>query len=425
MDSSKQDENAKPEVPLEPATGELRFGIRSVTLATLLLLAVAGAATLVWTGRIRLPTFAAPAYDRHRALKELAERNLDFQKDLNEARRDVKWQMVRGLLDQVEQLMNKLEVANAQIENEFKQLEDTGSDDGSRLRRSETLIDQYIALRESRRVTPEEIRAYRELVEKYRALCNEAIEDRTVVFDADAQFRDELDDVLEKSVQALKNVNADREALHHIITACKQFDVTINTLPEAIEQRKKNRAGARLEKMAKDLEAENAKADEAARKTQLAVEREFLAAEQKLQAAEAKVTTERALGIVRQAQMQLGIETDRQAHVARFGREFPKVKSLLSPFISHGRMHLAKDQTWSKGEPAPLSLAAMKANPYFNRQPAGAEWGLDLASERAANDRPRGSFPTAIFGNYEVFARVHAFIIEFGDLMVERKLLLP
>ena len=112
---------------------------------------------------------------------------------------------------------------------------------------------------------------------------------------------------------------------------------------------------------------------------------------------------------------------------AKFDAEYPSMKSYLLPITSPGLTQFKGESLQPTETKGPMSLSCLQGNlkkdskktPQFARQ---------VANYR--NDRPIGSFPKYLTaasnsGNLENWYRVQDFIAEFGDIMVERKLLAP
>ncbi len=113
---------------------------------------------------------------------------------------------------------------------------------------------------------------------------------------------------------------------------------------------------------------------------------------------------------------------------AKFDAEYPKMKAYLLPMTAPGfkqfEGHWLKMST-TKG---PMSFAGLK--PHLTKGESDSfHFARNIYSE---NDRPKGAFPYLSTGglgqtpqNFEILYRVQDFLAEFGDIMVERKLLAP
>lgn len=417
-----------PKIPIEAPTSELKLGGAAVVPWLLLILLIAGISTMVLTGRWPLPTNPGPEVDRATFLRELAERNVEFGKTLDDAREHANWDLFANQLDRCTESITKHEQTIGLIRDQLKRLQ-TG-ELGYRIAGTPELLDEYAAFVEEFSATApvdEDFIAAKKAIETYRAQCDKARADRTIVI----KYDDKVDAHLyqfRENVQQVARESQDAWTVLQMLTG-KASKAPRSEIPldKAYAVRKEERRRERFKKHTDQLEAERRAADERIQKAELAAQRELVAAEERLRVSAAEAQSERVKAIVQELQTRLAAEKSREARMARFDAEFSKIKPLLSPFISSGRMHLDQKQKWTKGDLAPLSLSAMKAHPSFSNRALGAdrEWGIFFSAERSGNDRPRGSFPDKIYNNYDVFTRVHKFIAEFGDVLVEKGLLRP
>lgn len=202
----------------------------------------------------------------------------------------------------------------------------------------------------------------------------------------------------------------------------------------AMLTQERDRQRQQLEKAARDQElaAERAKqetkaaADQKVRDAELAREK----AEQELRVLEAKANSERAARDLKQAEDQRQREKLRRDRVAKFEAALPGMKAMLSPFISNGKMQYISGKGWREGDPGPLSLAALQSTGGLKDEPGSHSRLMNLCTASSSgNDRPIGSFPTwRPEAGYEIqreVQRVQAFLRDYGDLLVERGMLLP
>ena len=173
--------------------------------------------------------------------------------------------------------------------------------------------------------------------------------------------------------------------------------------------------------------------DRAKREQALETERRLQAAaaeqaksEDALKIAEAEARSEQAKQIVQSARQMLVVEQARLKRLTQFERAMPEIRSLLSPMVSNGTMQLAKSG-WVAGESGPLSYSALQATPAFRRisEDSWRNLGAMFCGPSCPNDRPRGSFPSSMTNHEAQLRRAVELFAEYGDLMVERKLLRP
>ncbi len=116
---------------------------------------------------------------------------------------------------------------------------------------------------------------------------------------------------------------------------------------------------------------------------------------------------------------------------AKFDVEYPSMRAYLLPITSPGFKQFDGDggprlsMGTTKG---PMSLAALTGALRKGRD----ETGNFARAISNWSDRPQGSFPFYSTGgagqtpqNFEIWYRIQDFVAEFGDIMVERKLLAP
>ena len=116
---------------------------------------------------------------------------------------------------------------------------------------------------------------------------------------------------------------------------------------------------------------------------------------------------------------------------AKFDAEYPKMKAYLLPITSPGFKQFDGDGGPRLGMgtvKGPMSLAALTGALRKSTESTG-NFARAVSNY---SDRPQGSFPHYSTGgagvtpqNYEIWYRIQDFIAEFGDIMVERKLLAP
>jgi hypothetical protein len=98
------------------------------------------------------------------------------------------------------------------------------------------------------------------------------------------------------------------------------------------------------------------------------------------------------------------------------------MKSLLAPFISPGKLQL-QGASWVGGEEGPVSLAAIQQLGALKTN-GGASYML-MYFGNGVNGRPMGSFPRGPANDQGEVGQVQNFINEYGDILVEKKLLRP
>lgn len=185
------------------------------------------------------------------------------------------------------------------------------------------------------------------------------------------------------------------------------------------------------------LAEERAKTARMIRETEIENERKLREATEAAMKANAEIErkkVEDAATLARQQEQQRQMEHQarmaREQLEAKFQRSLPEIRRVLVPFLTPGNRHIAKGEWTYTEEPQPLSLAAIRASGALENSPSGHQSFYYIASGQR-NDRPNGIFR----GNYIGGAirselvpdvvRAQNLLNEFGDLLVEKKLLEP
>lgn len=141
-------------------------------------------------------------------------------------------------------------------------------------------------------------------------------------------------------------------------------------------------------------------------------------------AEQAKVAADRA----REEREALIAEQQRELLEQQFEREYPAMATYLTPFTSQGYQQPRGVDRWVREpEQAPVSLGGMRGSGMIGLDERSVGRLYFMAAANEWNDRPLGSFPE--YGGLprgdDTVLRVGKFLVKYGDLMVEKGLLLP
>jgi hypothetical protein len=128
-----------------------------------------------------------------------------------------------------------------------------------------------------------------------------------------------------------------------------------------------------------------------------------------------------------QRQAELKARIQRETAEAKFQQQLPEIRRYLTPFITPGNKQLVKGKWKYVEEKSTLSLGGMQAVGALEDTVTGHQRFMFLAGGNE-NDRPNGVFRDYIGGHVHDprdVVRAQNLLKEFGDLLVEKKMLEP
>lgn len=200
------------------------------------------------------------------------------------------------------------------------------------------------------------------------------------------------------------------------------------TVSEVIERERKDRA-EKLAVAKAETERELTAAQLKAEETQRAIKLREVADNER--AAKAKAAEdEQARAMALKDAEQARIAAQKEAELERkFQAALPEIKSLLMPFISEGFTQPVGREYQRTLTKKRVSYNALKSSGQLTATPDGVrEFVASVNYSNSKNDRPLGSFPNTWSHFYEEpwfepGHRAQALLIEFGDLLVKKKML--
>lgn len=312
------------------------------------------------------------------------------------------------------------------------------SAEGKKIAANSARADQFAGVIEKDRVSKKRVKELRVRLDTLTVPIEQAILDaNTTYFPSDTI----VGDIREIGKEA-KSKLADLREIRVVIDTLQSDSVLTppgeKTLEKVIADMEADRARRRAELVAKAKQDEHDSESKRLAAAEAKAQKEL--ADSRLKLLEARTAAEK-LGIdfqiedaKRKADEAKASEQKRIAKVkreARFDAEYPKMKPYLLPITSPGFKQFSGDggprlaMGTTKG---PMSLAALTGA----LRKSTDDTGNFARAVSNYSDRPQGSFPHYSTGgagvtpeNYEIWYRIQDFIAEFGDIMVERKLLAP
>lgn len=209
------------------------------------------------------------------------------------------------------------------------------------------------------------------------------------------------------------------------------------TLEEALAAHQVALAIQENEAHSRLLAEERAKTARMVRDTEIENERQLRDATEAAMKANAEIErkkVEDAAALARQQEQQRQMEhqarIQREQLEAKFQRTLPEIRRVLVPFITPGNRQIGKGEWTYTEEQKPLSLAAIRSRGALENSRSGYRSFYHITSGQQ-NDRPNGIFRGNYIGadvesqSVPDIVRAQNLLLEFGDLLVEKKLLEP
>ncbi len=121
---------------------------------------------------------------------------------------------------------------------------------------------------------------------------------------------------------------------------------------------------------------------------------------------------------------------NRELLVRQFEREWPAMKTYLTPFVTPGFAQPTSKDSWKReAEKTPVSFGALQAARMLEPGFESLRKLMYKTSANGWNDRPMGGFPQYRGGDprksQELLQRIQNFLNKYGDIMVKKELLTP
>lgn len=314
----------------------------------------------------------------------------------------------------------------------------TLSDEGKRLAADATLLQQYRALCEQPRKSPEIPQQLRRRLEGLKAQAEEAAKRPNLPINP--QFASEIAAVETEAAAALKDYRDANDQLQVLRAQAPKTTPTGGiTLEASLTKLKEQEAAQRLALLNKELQ--KTRDEEDAKEAKRAAEEERRVRELKAEAERKENERKRELLRLQSDQRVQSLDHEIQSATAKkdkerleseFQKDLPEIRSLLKPYISDGSTqpqgrHFAR----IGGKPSPVSLGRLQASGALQPTDAGQRTLYGVTSANRLNDRDLGAFPTYFGGEDDWRAkaatvqRAQELLIKYGNLMVEKGMLAP
>lgn len=286
-------------------------------------------------------------------------------------------------------------------------------------------------------VTSDEILKWDVQVEELAAPIEKALAAGTSTLSLTPDHERMLTDLGRRITTAIASLEQRQRQMAAILKETAGTTPGTQTLEEALAAHQVALAIQENEAHSRLLAEERAKTARMIRETEIENERKLREATEAAMKANAEIERKKiedAAALSRQQEQQRQMEhqarMQREQLEAKFQRTLPEIRRVLVPFLTPGNRHISKREWTYTEEQKPLSLAAIRARGALENSPSGHESFYHIASGHQ-NDRPNGIFR----GNYIGGAvrselvpdvvRAQNLLNEFGDLLVEKKLLEP
>lgn len=426
--STPQPPPSSPEaVPLEPLSSKLQIHPYYQFPWLVVSILIIGVLALWVTGFLRIGGGSMGSVANE---KKAAENSVEFGNLADREAVQVSW---RRLHDQLKAAQADQAGLAKDLERLTRQMAELRqSEGGRRLATDPALVEQFVTLEQQPQPTPDVLKRSRTDVEKLLKVCDRALQDQELLVEPNESLSRQADTACREASEALQKVRADLTGLAALVRRADKQQPAPGTLAETIVAFEQDREDQRLAELTKKRQAIRDAAEEQKQEIELAAEKK-LREEELEQAritnarkvAEAKAKTERDEAARRDEQEKLAAEKAHAEKLRKFDKALPEIRSLLSPMISKGRMQIGR-QGWAPGEEGPVSLDALKSNKVLDLNETGLYAIVILfGGPSCPNDRPRGGLPNSPPLTEPKYRRVQELLIEFGDILVEKKMLRP
>jgi len=425
------DSQNTPEAPPKPSpapaidaqTAEVQFRPASVLPWLLVIIAGIAAGGLFVSGRISLAPAAATPEQKQQWLQELAEHNAEFKQLLEQGRQTAQWEQTSRKVEAMSRTLDDMTSGQQTLEQELERLATTEAGGGIAARPE--LVEQFHALRSHERPTQADLENYAAPLARYRKVCEQALQDPTILHPADQLLEVELGEVSAELDTKWKQVQADGAALRALVKAAGTGVAGAPSLKETAAELETTLSRKYAEHLALEIQQLRDASEARTRAMQLDAERKRLAAEEERRRVEAAAEVAAAEAAAAASRRRIADEQAARERLAQFETELTRWKPYLTPMISSGKMQLDKSGAWYQDDPGPLSYAVVLAlcggeTSQNNYRLLSAFHGVNCK-----NDRPLGRFPAWGSDSLPTSRRLEQFLMDYGDLLVERELLRP
>jgi|GEM_PF-6246103 len=429
MTNSPSPDSQSP-TPLEPLTTQVRFK-PSFGIAWLLgVVVLLSAGALFVTGKFKFSAGPPSPEEQIDNLKKGAEKDAAFSAAAESRIVQISW---RKLQRQIEAAMkDHTDLIDTLNERDKRLQELESSEEGHRIAAEETLLEQFAAVVNRPHPDSRQITGWRQDADEITEVCEAALNSPSLLAEPSQRAVEQAETMQQAIAQALLETRNDLTAIAALVRSSARNTPAAVNLEEAMASREEERQGRRLAELTRDREMIRTQAEDQKKAEDLTAERKLSdeKLEQQRVANEMKITEERAKTkreqeLLKEAQDKLAAERAYQEKLKNFEKALPEIRSLLSPMISRGRMQIGEGG-WVAGEEGPVSLDALKRSHILDLGEKGVYYVSGaFCGPSCRNDRPRGGFPESFTYQEAKIRRAQELLVEFGDILVEKKMLRP
>lgn len=259
-----------------------------------------------------------------------------------------------------------------------------------------------------------------------------AIEDESAVLKLSSEFTTELATITERLRTGLKRWQDDNALVRVLLKEAEGQSEGDQTLRDAIEGLRAAETRRRAEKINEEVAAAKAVLDEKEAAARMRLQE--LEAQQRLESEKLETLRQEAkLAGLKVEQDVLRDQIDERRRRAdlerRFQADLPEIRRVLTAFITPGHKQIV-DGKWKRVEQKqPVSLSGLHATRTLGDD-SMSQMYLYHAGGASKNDRPNGPFRDYIGGSLRdhetaLVQKARRFLLDYGNLMVEKGMLMP
>lgn len=376
---------------------------------------------------------AIEAAEANRQLEQSARENSALATASENRLSRQKWEDLKRRLDRANNSIAELQTMTAKWNSRLAALRT--SEQGKKLAANSTLLDQFAPLAAKPRVTVDELESWSQQLRDIDEVVTQGLDTRSLKIEPKAVFGERVQEILTNADSAVRSQKSDDAGLGLLLDSLSESDRPGDrTLEKALVELDQGRIRNYLTVQAAELKKVRDAAEAADRQNLLETEQKKLGSENARKRSEREVDVQRAKNDADVASEEVkdflrAVDAARKKRelIRRFEADFPKMRRLLAPLITPGKTELTKDGWRPIHDARPVSLSALTARGILKPAPPHHTFTNMLqVFGPPQNDRDFGSFPTRLLSlEDDSGVRVQKFLTEYGDVLVERKLLLP
>jgi hypothetical protein len=345
----------------------------------------------------------------------------------------VRMQGIRTVHREIAESLDKLETDVIAWETRLPEL--MNGDTGKRIAANKIRVDQFAGVLERKRASRSQVRDFRERMDLLIKPIDKAMLDPASAYYASESLVGEIQRVGDEVRIALREIREIKTIVDTLQADSMGEAPAKQSLQAVLDDIRAVQLRKRIESIAKLKQSTYEEETKRLAEAEAKVEKDIAAARKAVLDAQTDLDLQgirqRTDALLRQRQEEAEAEKKRVEklnRIAKFEAEYPAMQAYLVPMTSPGLKQFEGNWLRLTSKKGPLSFGGLKGQ-LTKSENASFQFARNIYSE---NDRPHGAFPYLSTGgagctpeNYEILFRIQDFIAEFGDIMVERKLLAP